>query len=146
MAKIYETKEDYERDKLGEQTAGLHLKSSQQSQHGMAIIGTSLFLDVLNMSMRQARGWLSAVSTFLGVVGVIDMFKGWNTKNRAHDLELQRDRLGPQQVILPADVAEPQKEGDCLPCALKKKFGEATPQKTLAEYAQKPVDNGIKQI
>ena len=141
MAKIYETQEDFTRDKLAEQAGAMHLKSAQQSEKGVAMIATSFFVDVLNMSMARSRSWLSAVGTFLGIVGMVDVFKGWSTKNKAHDLDMQRERMGPQRIVLPPDVA-PELEKDCAPCALKNTFADRAGQKTLAEYAEKPLDSG----
>jgi hypothetical protein len=71
------------------------------------------------------------------------MVKSWITGSKAHDLELQRERLGPAQVVLPQELAmaaEPEKE--CAPCKLKK-FGELHQPKTLAEHAEKTPDSGI---
>jgi hypothetical protein len=145
MAKIYETKDDFQRDMLDQQAGELHLKSEKQASSGMGWLVASsipLFFE------RRPR-WLDYIATALSVFGLVDLVQSWRTRSRAHDLELERERMGPQHIMLPADtlppgvsaqlpIIQPAKE-DCAPCKHKKMAGAVKP-KSLADYAEKLSD------
>ncbi|NBX03255.1 MAG: hypothetical protein EBR02_04180 [Alphaproteobacteria bacterium] len=130
MAKIYETKDDFKRDKLDEQAKNLRLRKSEQGNSGMTLLGGSFLAEIYHARSPETRGWLATVGSIMGIVGMIEIVRSWMTGSKAHDLELERERMGPQHVVLPAGAA-PDK--DCAPCMLK--TGRIEP-KTLAEHAQ----------
>src|SRR5581483_4826383 len=99
MAKIYETKEDFERDKLKEQAQGLRLSAEKQSGLGMSLIGGSFLADLFHQQKPETRGWLRYTSFLLAFTGIIEAVRSWFTSSKAHNLELQSERLGPEQVV-----------------------------------------------
>jgi hypothetical protein len=137
MAKIYETQDDFERDKLREQAKDLRLKSEKQVTSGMGWVIVSTIPSLF--SRRPA--WLDYLATLVGIVGIIDLVRSWGTSSKAHDLELQRERLGPGVVVLPprADevaLAGAQKD-DCGACKHTKL---ANAPKSPLDYVEKVAD------
>lgn len=98
MAKIYETKEDFERDKLKEQALRLRGDANAQSGFGAALTGIAVWLESMNYGKELTRGVrstaLSIASTATGVIGIIEIVRSWFTHSKAHDLNLERERMG----------------------------------------------------
>ena len=99
MAKIYETKEDFERDKLDEQAKDLHIKSGDQFISGVA---TGALGSIIHFVFRNRVS--GAASVVLNVFGAFGMVKSFFTLRSAHDLERQRERMGPDTIVLPHDM------------------------------------------
>jgi len=93
MAKIYETKEDFERDKLKEQAGRLNNESLKQSGFGVSLIAISLMLDNW-FSKTKHQTALLASTTVLSVVGAIEIVRSWFTHSKARSLNLERERMG----------------------------------------------------
>lgn len=142
MAKIYETKEDFQRDVLEAQAKDLRLKSERQASSGLGLIGISFAPSVFKLP-----SWLNIAASIAGIVGVIDVVRSWFTGSKAHTLELQRERLGPGQVALPADTASPvvlMPSEKSIDCGCKhKKIAEAFKPKTLSDFAEKPSADAV---
>lgn len=98
MAKIYETKEDFERDKLKEQAAALDNKALRQSGFGIAITAVGLFLHNLNLGKIIEKGKSSTALyvsyTIASIVGIVEVARSWFTASKSHDLKLERERMG----------------------------------------------------
>jgi hypothetical protein len=105
MAKIYETKDDFVRDKLHEQSSDLRLEAEKQSHASSTFLVASGIAEMFRLSKPEKRGWLSYVSWAAIAGSVISMIQSWGTASKAHNLELEADRMGPQRIVLPADVA-----------------------------------------
>ncbi len=143
MAKIYETKEDFERDKLKEQALRLRGDANSQSGFGAALAGIAIWLENVNIGKEASRGvrstGLSIASTVAGVVGVVEMVRSWFTHNKAHNLTLERERMGtakevhlfdsPQNVDLAMNPAEP--------CCNKPQYRQNIQPTSLIEQATK---------
>lgn len=113
MAKIYETSDDYQRDKLADQAKDMRLKAEKQATNGLALIGLSFAPAVFKLP-----SWLHTVASVTGLIGMFDVVRSWMTGHRAHDLELERERMGPQHVVL---LEQPKPEaahahGECHAC------------------------------
>jgi hypothetical protein len=111
MAKSYDTKEDLQRDVLEHQAKDLRLKASKQLGTGAALLIINLVSDLLRArtDLWKARkassyGLLGLVSELLGIAGGIKIFESFSTSHKAHDLELQRERMGPAKIVLPPEV------------------------------------------
>lgn len=150
MAKIYQTHKDYERDQLDKQAMDLRLAASSEARTGSALFAGSLLLDLLNTAKGGMRHVLTIVSGALFIGSIVEAVKSWRTNSRAHDLELERQRLGPAQVVLPADMHAPGEMEPTAPtkasCCKSKRIQEALAGKTLLEHAEKPVDPGSKYV
>ena len=130
MAKIYETKEDFERDKLTEQAKNLRLSASHEAGWGAVLISGSFLTDLLTKS---TGGW-RVLSSALSVMGIIEAIKSLFTGSKAHTLELERDRMGPAKVVMPPDtVIEEHKDCHCH----SKLHKHAVSPKTLLEQAER---------
>lgn len=135
MAIIYETKEDFERDKLKDQAKDMELKAEKQSGLGLAFVIGGTIVDYLNKKGSSGLRW---TSTALNIVGFVEVVKSMFTSHKAHDLKLQRERMGPQEVIIKGDVppaevlemAAAHGEKPCSHCDHHK-------PKTLLEHAEK---------
>lgn len=101
MAKIYETQKDFEQDKLDEQSKGLHIKSGDEFIEGVGIGAVGSIASYFSKSRAVAL-----LSSALNLVGIGFMIKSFFTRSKANDLELERDRLGPQHIVLPPDMPE----------------------------------------
>lgn len=141
MAKIYETKEDFQRDVIEAQAKDLRLRSERQASSGLALIGLSFIPSVVRVPR-----WIEFVATVTGIVGAIDVVRSWFTGHKARDLEMHRERMGPGHLVLPAEMAAglsvvhaPQKHEECSACR-HKKMTDALKPKTLGEYADKQAD------
>ena len=136
MAKIYETREDFERDKLKDQSKDLRIKEHSQSSLGITMVGTSLALDLFRMA-RPSPGWLRIASNVLSIGGLIEIVRSWFTSSKAHSLELERDRMGPERIVLPAEMTGAEKE--CHTCP-DKRYAHIEPR-SHGDYAAK-TDSG----
>ena len=136
MAKIYETKEDFQKDALESQAKDLRLKAAHQAGTGSAMIGTNFFIDLWQARRGGGSGLIALASSLLGIVGVVQVVKSFFTDHKAHDLELQRERMGPTRIVLPPDVMLP---GDVpeKDCGCKHKRHAASGPTSLIEQAQK---------
>jgi len=137
MAIRYDTPEDFERDKLKEQALQQRLVAEKQSGLGMTFIGGSFIADYYQARKPQTRGWLSYLSAGLGILGIIDTVRSWFTSNKAHNLELERERMGPQMVVLP-DGMNMGQDASCG-CSHASKHAP----KSHADYALKSADSLI---
>lgn len=101
MAIIYETQQDFERDKLKEQSKNTYTKSLEQAVIGSGAFIVGLLIDEANPKKNNIL-WLASLALMVGggVQGIRSMF----TAGKAHSLQLEKDRLGPQTVIFPPDV------------------------------------------
>ena len=144
MAKIYETKEDFQRDVLKDQAADLRLKSSEQNATGLAYLSGSVLVDLWNRGRQSASAGLSIVSGALFIASIVNWVKSWRTSSRAHDLELERERLGPQAVVLPAEQAsslsaqQAHHDHECKTC--KHRLGRLMKAQSHVEHAQRVDD------
>lgn len=144
MAKIYETKDDFQRDVLDAQAKDLRLRSEKQASNGLGLIGLSFAPAVFKLP-----GWLNIAGSIAGFVGIIDVVRSWFTGSKAHSLELQRDQLGPQRIVLPSEVPLPgttvseekpvHSHTESCGCKHKKLAGMMAP-KSLTDFAEKTTD------
>jgi hypothetical protein len=112
MAKIYQTDEDFQRDKLAEEASRLRLEAEKQSGFGHAISAMGFFGLMMSYMKhhpsdpkathgKAAGAWL--IGGFTGLaVGVIEWIRSWRTGNKARDVELQRHALGAGTVVMPS--------------------------------------------
>lgn len=106
MAKIYETHQDFERDKLTEQISGeKHRAHAHDSMGWMALTG-SFMLGAWNAAKETPSRLLSVLSTALVVGSVVEWVNAWRSNRHAHELQLERERLGPARVVLPPEDVE----------------------------------------
>lgn len=98
MAKIYETKEDFEHDKLKEQSSRLNNEALKQGGFGISLVAISIWLDNFNLSNIIEKGkrstGLAVTSTILGAVGFIEVIRSLFTQSKARGLNLERERMG----------------------------------------------------
>ena len=144
MAKIYETKEDYAKDVLKDQAKDLHLKSEKQAGWGSSLILLNFFVDLLHARGARVSSLVQTVAGALGFVGIFKFVQSWMTGGKARDLEMQRERLGPEIAILPPDITPantPEKE--CAPCKMKR-YAAALGPTSLMDQAVKGED-GMEQ-
>ena len=133
MAKIYETKEDFERDKLTEQAQQLRNDANSQSQIGGA--ASTGGLATLIVKNQHESKWISFAAFGLITYGLIESIRSWFTAGKAHTLELERDRMGPAKVIMPPDIAVVEEHKDCQ--CHSKLHKHAVSPKTLLEQAER---------
>lgn len=127
MAKIYESRDDFERDKLKEQAAQQKYNALWHTANASGFIGLGAALHLLNA--KKPRDWITWVGFASIGAGVFEMIKSWFTSSKAHTLELQRDRLGPETIVLPPDMAPPQ--------GGEKRYLQSVQPTTLLEQADK---------
>jgi hypothetical protein len=114
MAKIYETKDDYTKDVLKDQSRDMRLTASRQGERGLGWLGVSFILDLFNARSQNPKGWVRTVAGVTGLLGVIDVVRSFVTDHKVHNLELQKEQLGPQTVVLPPDTMPiPEENCDC---------------------------------
>jgi hypothetical protein len=133
MAKRYDTQEDFQRDVLKDQAQNLRLSAERQSGWGATLVGMSFLGDLLN-SGPVKRGWLGVASSVVGIIGIIESVRAWFTHSKAHNLELERERLGPEQIVLPSEMGGHSADAALTPCE-KKKFADAVNAQSLMEQA-----------
>ena len=134
MAKIYETKEDFEKDVLKDQAKDLRLQAANQSSYGLALTGLGLGIENFARNLGKTSGWLSLVTIGTSVVGLMELIRGWSTDSKAHDLELKRERLGPETIVLPPDM--PLNDASEKDCGCKfKRFTKTSNPTSLTEQA-----------
>lgn len=151
MAKIYETKEDFQRDQLNEEAAHLRLKASHQNHTAATFIVGSLFADVIRMGKPETRNWLGWVSWAATFGAIVEWVRGWKTSSKAEDVERHARVLGPERVVLPPDVMMDTPpiivmaaDKPCAPCKTKP-FSQSIASKTLAEHAaEQTLDPSLK--
>lgn len=129
MAKIYETSADFEKDKLREQAGELRQRAEAHNKASWMMLAGALLADLWNITKRVPSRVLSVAGWAMFAGSVIETFKSWQTHSKAHDLELKRERLGPEIAVLPPG-AENDKECGC-------KSKHAVSPKTLLEQAAK---------
>lgn len=105
MAKIYETKEDFQRDVLKEQAHRLRHQAHSQDRASWLMMAGGMVASLWNVTKRRSSAFLSFASTFLYISAVVELVRAWRTESKAHDADLERERLGPGQVALPPDVS-----------------------------------------
>ena len=135
MAKRYDTQEDFERDKLKEQANDLRIKGTQQFAGGMWLIVGSFISDGIRELKPQNRQWMSYLSRGLTFAALIEGARSYFTHREADRLAMQRDRMGPEHVVLPADMSAPSQEQDCS--YISKNFTSSVGHQTLLEQAIK---------
>lgn len=148
MAKIYETKEDFQRDKFKEQIHRLDNQAHAQDSTSWALLMGSVLADVWNMTKQRSSTALSFVSGALLITAVVQWFKSWRTHGKSHDLSLQLERMGPETIVLAPGMVmgePPTPEKECTSCK-HKKYGQGITPKTLADYAEKPTPEQGKVI
>lgn len=143
MAKIYQTPADLERDTLKDQ---VHQKSAEGLSQSVTA-GNFLFGAILSEWIRErkpdTRGWMSYLTWGAILVGAVQMVKSWMTFSKAHNLQLERERLGPENVVYPPDMPQSQ---PAMLCCQGKSHAAAVGAKTLLEHAQKTdVPAGLSQ-
>lgn len=141
MAKIYETQQDFERDMLAEQATGLREKAHKHDGTGWALMLGSVLVDLWNTTRRYSSRAMSFASGVLAVAGIIEWIQGWRTHSRAHDLDLQRERLGPGMIVLPPPEGQAlAQDEECQACKLKS-HRHARLRKTPLDFAEKQPDD-----
>ncbi len=118
MAKIYETRTDFERDALKAQSQRVHRQASDENATGFTLIAAGWIAQLYHDLKPDARGWLLKAGLAAEVIGAVLAIKSWFTRHKAHSLDLDRERLGPETVALPPEMTGTEK--DCAPCAVKK--------------------------
>lgn len=101
MAIIYETKTDYEREKLKDQSNNTYMQAASQGATGMASVIVGSLIHDFNNKDSGAMRLMGNVANIFGIIKVVQSFM---TGNKAHNLKLERDRLGPQNIVYPPDV------------------------------------------
>lgn len=142
MAKIYETHKDFERDKLKDQARDMREVSNSQGYLGTTLFAAGWITRLYNEAARAPRGWVNTLSWALEVVGLVGMVKSWFTSHKAHDLAMQRDRLGPEHVVLPPEMGAAQQQQDCTSCAVKELLSSGS--RSPREFAETPGDPALK--
>ncbi len=132
MAVIYETKEDFERDKLKDQVKDVSLHGERQASLGLASVIGGTIVDTINT---KRTGGLRLASIALNVVGIVEIVKSMFTASKAHDLRLKHERMGPQVSVIPSDSEIPTMEP--ARCCNRKHTANIQPT-TLIEQAQRP--------
>jgi len=136
MAKIYETKEDFERDKLKEQSGRLWQNALVQSGTAMGLAAASLVTEFIRREKPETRGGLRWVSGILAITGIVEQVRSWTIQGKARNLELQTERMGPETTIIPADV--PNMDMNPKDCGCKiKPYKRLLGPRTLLEQAEK---------
>ena len=134
MAKIYETKEDFAKDALKDQAKDLRLKASRQAGTGSSLIIADFFVQMLRASGTIKSGLVGIAGSVMGIGGVVQIIRSWFTDSKAHDLEMKRERLGPETIVLPPDMPlndTPEKDCGCK----FKKFSNIINPTSLTEQA-----------
>ena len=108
----------------------------------MGWIAGSFLADLYYERKPKGRGWLAVVSTIASIIGIVDVVKSFITRRDAKAVEREREQMGPQPVVLPSDAPAVEPDKDCAPC----KFTGKTAQRSLAEYAEKTPDNGVREL
>lgn len=143
MAKIYETRTDFERDKLKDQANRLHNRAHTENSVGMLFLLGGLAAEFWNDMKKIPHKALSVLSATFYIAAAVEWIMSWSTRRRARDLDLQRERLGPEQVTLPPEMASQQQQ-ECKPCAIKEVLtaGSRSPR----DFAETPAspDPAIK--
>lgn len=93
MAKIYENKEDFERDKLKEQSGRLNNEALKQGGFGVSLVALSAILSNWFSNTRHKTA-LAFTTIALDVVGVVEVVRSWMTHSKARDLKLEHERMG----------------------------------------------------
>lgn len=130
MAIIYETQKDFEQDKLKEQSKDLYLKSANEVGTGLA---SALLGSVVSSVNTKNSTGLGFVSSALNIIGVVQVVRSFFTASKAHNLQLERERMGSQTVVLPPDAPDI----GCQSCSGKAKHSQAIQPTTLLEQAEK---------
>ena len=142
MAKIYETQADLEKDVLKQQAQNLRLQASRQGGSGGGLISLNLFTELWHATGRNLPGWLRTAGNILGIVGIIKIVRSYFTDSKAHNLELQRERMGPTTVVLPPEItvahgAPAQEDGIDPSCGCPLKRHAASHPTSLLEQAMR---------
>jgi len=139
MAKIYETKEDFEKDVIKNQAKDLRLEASRQVSTGFFLSGAGLFTDILRLRKVIDNRW-GLLSQAFSVIGLIDIVRSFFTDHKARDLELQRQRMGPETIVIPPDALQQELKTDGIDpscgCPLKR-YSSALAPTSLIEQAMK---------
>lgn len=143
MAKIYETQRDFEQDKLKDQVKDTNLRAASH-----AVVGTSAALlgSAVNNLNTERSGGLKAVSWALLAVGVVEWVRSLFIASKGRDLAKEHERMGPQTVIFPPEIAVQSAMGmsvagepSCTTC--KHKASRTVQPTTLLERAEKSDTN-----
>jgi hypothetical protein len=132
MAIIYETQTDFEREKLKDQSKDVYMQSASQGGTGLAALVVSSVIDRFNSNDSKAlhlAGWAAAI------FGGVKIIQSFFTAGKAHNLELQKERLGPQTVVFPPDVQSGVENGG-KECCGKRKYADIKPT-SFREQAEK---------
>ncbi|MEZ5691779.1 MAG: hypothetical protein R3D71_08970 [Rickettsiales bacterium] len=163
MATVYETQKDYEQNKLKEQASKLNYKAESQFSTGAVSGLVGVAVDNYNLRKASPSTGLSWAASILNIVGIIQVVRSFLTRNRAHDLSLERERMGPHSYIkldrgghtfnvedpaLATNLSLKNKDSDCKGCD-KKEFADNSlkkgdiKSKTLSEHAEKSGEMAI---
>ena len=107
MAKIYQTKEDLQRDVVDKQVQRVKnhgiLEFCSASFNGFI----SLFASDWNKSLKLAgkeKSWiLTGVTIGTALMAGFDAVKSFLSYRKVHDLALQQEQLGPERIVLPPE-------------------------------------------
>lgn len=147
MAIIYETKDDLERDKLKEQALETRLRSEKQLSLGLASGFLGAIIDNFNLQNKNSNG-LRWVSGILSVFGLVEAVRSIFTHNKAHDLDLKRERMGVQTVVFPPDVPETivhHDSNDKSCCSRSSKYSDSIKPVSLLDRAEKADSPPLRQ-
>lgn len=134
MAKRYDTPEDFQKDVLKDQAAHLRQGASNQALSGFSWMIMSAIPEWIRAAKPEGRGWLSAVSMGMNIIGIAKVVQSWFTGSKAHTLELERERMGPEQIILPSEMGGMSNMGgheSCNECKLKKHTNHIHPHSLI---------------
>ncbi|MEK6747177.1 MAG: hypothetical protein AABY33_09140 [Pseudomonadota bacterium] len=138
MAIIYETQTDLEREKLKDQSTDVYIKSAEQAATGM----TSVVLgSLINDFNNKDSGAMRLASLAASVFGAVKVVQSLFTANKAHNLKLEKERLGPQTIVFPPDGHTSSGSSMAVvgekPCCEKGNCDRNIQPKTLLEQAEK---------
>ncbi len=121
MTKIYDNKDDFVKDKLTEQASDLRHQAHRQESLGFSLMVGSFLADMWNATRKASSTALRWTGSILAIAAIVEWVQSWRTNTRAHDLELQRERMGPTNVVVLDGNTPviPSAEKECKPCRAK---------------------------
>jgi len=115
MAKIFETREDVEREHLSQKVFDEHASSNSSISMGIADLAlgmTTLQLDTLlefqASTLKEQRNFLGKLNKPLGYIlnglGALAFVTAFSANSKAKKAEAELARLGPEQIMYPPDA------------------------------------------
>lgn len=104
MAKIYTDEKSHQKDIIAEQAQSMNAKSSNESGLGVALALAGSLIHNYNLESaikdNKYSRWIGWVAGALSIAGVFEVVKSYFTYRDANKLELEHQRMGPQEIIV----------------------------------------------